>query len=83
MHVAVSKGAPPNQNFLAYVDFLASKGYIPPDGKGWVDHMRSKGNEANHEIKVMSKEDAQELVSFLEMLLKFVFEFPARMAKKG
>jgi len=44
-----------------------------------VDHIRQKGNEANHEIKVMTAQDARDLVSFLEMLLKFVYEFPAKI----
>jgi hypothetical protein len=30
----------------------------------------------------MNKDDAEELVSFCEMLLKFIYEFPNRMAKK-
>jgi hypothetical protein len=67
--------------FIEYVDYLAAKGYIPPDGKEWVDYIRTKGNEATHEIALMQKEDAERLVTFLEMLLKFVFEFPA-LAKK-
>lgn len=79
MHVAVEKGAPENRNFLEYVEYLADKGYIPPDGKGWVDHIRKKGNEANHEIQVMSPNDAEDLITFTEMLLKFVYEFPARV----
>jgi DNA-directed RNA polymerase subunit RPC12/RpoP len=49
MHVAVSKGAMENQSFIEYVEFLSSKGYVPPDAKVWVDHIRTKGNEANHQ----------------------------------
>lgn len=79
MHVAVEKQAPTNHSFIDYVEYLADKNYIPPDGKGWVDHIRTKGNEANHEIVVMSKDDAFELLSFVEMLLKYVYEFPARI----
>jgi hypothetical protein len=44
-----------------------------------VDHIRKKGNEANHEIAIMSRTDAEELISFIEMLLKFMYEFPARI----
>ena len=79
MHVAVEKGASPNQQFIQYVEYLANNGFVPPGGKGWVDHIRQKGNEANHEIVLMTKDDAFELLSFVEMLLKFVFEFPARI----
>lgn len=79
MNIAVSQGAKTGESFQKYVDYLADKGYIPPNGKAWVDHIRTKGNEANHEIVLMSLIDAQELVVFAEMLLKFIFEFPNRV----
>lgn len=81
MHIAVEQGAPKGKNFIEYVDFLATKGYVPPNGKEWVDHIRSKGNEANHEIVLMEKENVLDLINFIEMLLKFIYEFPRRMKK--
>jgi len=79
MHIAVERGAEEGKSFHQYVEYLAQKGYVPPDGKGWVDLIRTKGNEANHEISIMSKSEAEELITFLEMLLKFIYEFPARV----
>src|SRR6266513_270901 len=81
MHVAVSKGAPPDKSYLDYVNYLEAKGYVPPDGREWVDQIRSLGNEANHEIRLMTKPEAEELIGFAEMLLKFVYEFPKRASK--
>lgn len=78
MNVAVAQGATEGQRFAAYVDWLADQGYVPPGGKGWVDRIRDKGNEANHEIRLMERHEAEEVLSFLEMLLKFVYEFPAK-----
>lgn len=83
MNIAVSKGVPKGKTFFEYVEFLSSNNFIPPDGKGWVDQIRTKGNEANHEIAIMEKEDAEELIDFLEMLLKFIYEFPAKIKKKA
>lgn len=82
MHVAVEKGAKEGKNFIEYVDFLAQNGYIPPDGKEWVDHIRSKANEANHEITIMGLPEADDLISFTEMLLRLVYEFKHRLNKK-
>jgi hypothetical protein len=82
MHIAVSKGAASGDTFINYVQFLADKNFIPPDAKDWVDHIRKKGNEANHEIAIMSKDDAEELLSFCEMLLKVIFEFPATVKRR-
>jgi DNA-directed RNA polymerase subunit RPC12/RpoP len=82
MSIAVAQGAPAGKSFISYVEYLADKGYVPPNGRGWVDHIRTKGNEANHEIVLMSADDALELISFSEMLLKFIYEFPSRVPKK-
>ena len=79
MQVAVSKGAPANKPF---VEYLADRHYIPPDAKPWVDHIRMRGNEANHEIAIAGKDTAEELVSFCHMLLKVIFEFPAVVRKR-
>lgn len=79
MNIAVAQGAAPNLSFLAYVDHLATAGFIPPNGRTWVDHIRKKGNEATHEIHLMTRSDAEELVTFSEMLLKFIYEFPLRV----
>jgi Domain of unknown function (DUF4145) len=81
MNVAVSQGAAAGLSFKGYVDLLADSGYVPPNGKGWVDHIRDKGNEAVHEIKLTTKEDLADVLTFVAMLLKFVFEFPNRVPK--
>ncbi|MEX0983670.1 MAG: DUF4145 domain-containing protein [Actinomycetota bacterium] len=79
MNIAVAQGADEGKTFVEYVEHLAKDGYVPPNGKGWVDHIRSKGNEATHEVKIMSAEDAKELITFTEMLLRFIYEFPTRV----
>jgi len=79
MNIAVQQGAEEGKRFLEYVEYLADKGYVPPNGKIWVDHIRKKGNEATHEIALMSKDDALDLITFIEMLLKFIYEFPSKI----
>jgi len=76
MNIAVNQGAPTGRKFIDYVNYLSSQGFVPPNGKHWVDHIRKKGNEANHEIALMDQQDAHELLIFIEMLLKFIYEFP-------
>ncbi len=82
MHIAVAKSAKGGKNFIEYVEYLSDNNYIPPDAKSWVDHIRKKGNEANHEIVIMEKEDAKDLLDFVGMLLKIIYEFPANLKKK-
>jgi hypothetical protein len=79
MNIAVNHGAKEGGSFVSYVEHLANSGFVPPNGRGWVDHIRKKGNEATHEIALMSNLDAEELISFAEMLLKFIYEFPNRV----
>ncbi len=82
MNIAVSKGAEEGLKFIEYIEYLSDKHFIPPDGKAWVNHIRTKGNEATHEIAIMKKEDAEELIIFIEMLLKIIYEFPETIKKK-
>lgn len=83
MHVAVAEGAEENKNFAHYVDYLSSNNIIPKNSKDWVDEIRNFGNDANHEIKINTEDDAKEILSFLEMLLKLVYEYPNRISSKG
>lgn len=78
MNVAVHFNADPGKTFHHYVDFLVQNGYVPQPAKGWVDHIRNKGNEATHEIPSISESDARDLLLFMEMILKCNFEYPAR-----
>jgi hypothetical protein len=79
MNIAVAREAEKGKGFAYYVNYLSDQGFVPPDGKEWVDQIRKKGNEANHEIAVMEREDAEELITFSEMLLRFIYEFSGRM----
>jgi Domain of unknown function (DUF4145) len=54
-HIAVDQGAQPNLTFQDYVDYLADNGFVPPKCKPLVDHIRKKGNEANHDIVLMNE----------------------------
>lgn len=79
MHIAVEQGAKPGEPFIAYLDYLRDNGWISPKCGPWVDAIRKTGNEANHEIVFVSERQATELLGFCEMVLKLVYEFPARM----
>lgn len=82
MHVAVEQGAKAGGSFISYVEYLAVNGWIPPTARSWVDHIRLKSNEANHDIILMTRADAEELLLFVEALLSHVYEMPSRMKLK-
>jgi hypothetical protein len=43
-----------------------------------MNSLRTYGNEAAHEIVLKTKDEADDILTFLEMLLKFIYEFPGR-----
>ncbi|MCY7875084.1 DUF4145 domain-containing protein [Bacillus spizizenii] len=81
MNIAVDSGAKEGDSFVTYVNFLESEGIIPKDGKDWVDAIRQAGNIATHKIPSINQELAEEIVTFLEFLLRIKYEMPGRMAK--
>jgi hypothetical protein len=79
MNVAVAKGAKEGETFRSYVEFLADRRLIPEEAKGWAGRLKDRGNEANHSIEIVPKREAERLITYLEMLLKLVYEFPSRL----
>lgn len=83
MHIAVNEGAEKGKKFIEYVDFLKEEGYIPPKSKHLLDFMRKQGNEANHEIDSKDNETAKKVIDFLELILKFIYEYADEEAEKN
>jgi len=81
MHIAVEQGAKKGDTFAKYIDYLDSNGYIPPNGKKWVDFIRKSGNVANHEIIIKEKEETEKVITFLSSLLLFIYELPNEMSE--
>jgi hypothetical protein len=79
-NIALDKGAAVGRDFTAYVEYLIYNHYAPPGNKSWVEKISRIGNEETHEIKAVSSKEAKELVSFVEMLLRFIYEFPAKIS---
>ena len=76
MNVSVAVGADENKGFTYYADWLSHEGYVPRGSAGWVTYIKNRGNEANHQIDPMTKQDAQNIITFTEHLLRNMFELP-------
>lgn len=79
MNISVSEGAKEGATFAQYVTYLEENYYIPPNGKKWVDSIRKLGNEANHKINFKTSKEAERILNFTEMLLRFIYELPGIM----
>ena len=75
MHVAVQEGAEEDKKFVYYVDYLNDNGYVPRKSKHLLEFLRSQGNDANHDVIVLQKEDAEKIISFIELILTFMYEY--------
>lgn len=67
------------KRFFEYVEYLAAKMFAPPQGKGWLGRIKDRGNDATHELGVMGEQDAMLLITFIEMILRLLYEFPAML----
>ncbi|NRT88720.1 DUF4145 domain-containing protein [Clostridium beijerinckii] len=76
MNVSVAKGAAEGLKFVQYVNYLEDNLFIPPTCRIWVDSIRTKGNEATHEIAIMNEREAKLILNFTSMLLKLIYEMP-------
>ena len=77
MNVSVQKGADEDLRFVEYVEWLLDEHYAPTGSKVWVDYIKDRGNEANHEIRPMTQSDAEGVLRFTEQLLRNMFELPS------
>lgn len=75
MNIAVRKGAQEKESFEHYVDWLDEKGWVPPGSKAQLTRIRRLGNTATHQIEVRTSDEARAAMRFLELLLRFMFEF--------
>ena len=82
IHIAIERGADEGSTFQQCVNYLQSNFLPPKTDNGWVDQIRKMGNEVTHDFKVAKKIEAQNIILFLEFLLKILYELPAKI-KKG
>ena len=76
MNVSVQKGASEGLRFVQYVEWLVGQHYVPKGSERWVEYIKNRGNDANHEIVPMTESDASGVLGFTEQLLRNMFELP-------
>ena len=77
MHIGVNCGAEEGKTFEFYVNYLNDNGYVSKNCKKWIDIIRKKGNEANHEIQIFDETDAKQIIKFIEIMLSVIYEMPS------
>lgn len=73
MHLAHSLSDPEaplgDLSFAKYIEWLEANQHIPKKGRVWVDWIRSRGNQENHELVRASSQEADRMISFVHALL--------------
>ena len=64
------------------IDALAASQAITPTMRDWAHEVRLGGNEAAHEETPFDGDQAQELLSFTEMFLIYLFTLPEMLAAR-
>lgn len=87
MHMAVEEGLEEKNdkgyapNFVQCMDHLESEGVITKRNREWANKIKDIGNEANHDLASIDKEQATSVASFTRQLLHEVYELPFLAAK--
>lgn len=74
MNIAVENNAEEGKNFSYYVDFLNSAGVIPIKSQHLANKIRTLGNLANHKIEQRTEEEANNLLTYIQLLLQCNYE---------
>ena len=74
MCIAVEHGASEGATFTYYVDWMVDNDVVQKKAKPWVEQIKKVGNSANHKVEPKSKDDAEQLLRFTEMILKTNYE---------
>ena len=64
------------------IERLAEDGQITEDLNDWAHIIRDSGNEATHEEEPVTREFAEELLSFVEMFLRYTFTMPKMVEER-
>lgn len=83
----VERGADVNNELWRQIDELASKEVITNDIKDWAHQIRYLGNDGAHPydrglLTKVTKDDANEVLKFMDSYLKYVYEMPFEVAKR-
>jgi hypothetical protein len=76
MAVACDKGADEGLKFVQYVDYILSNVLPIPDAKDAISRIKDIGNEANHKLRFVSREDARRSLSIVNYLMNGVYAIP-------
>jgi hypothetical protein len=77
MACACREGATDGDAFIKYVDYITGTVLTFPKAKDAIDKIRSIGNEANHNVKFVSRDDSRRALSIVTYMLNTIYSLPS------
>lgn len=65
------------KKFAHYVDYLPNDVLNFPAARQTIDQIREIGNDANHEVAFVEKDDARRAMQIIEYTLNAIYALPA------
>lgn len=77
MACACHEGDTDGKKFVDYVDYITNKVLTFPKAKDSIDKIRGIGNEANHKVFFVGRDDARRALSIVSYMLATIYSLPS------
>lgn len=76
MATACKEGDQDGKQFAVYVDYITNTVLTFPKAKDSIDRIRKIGNEANHSIQFVGRDDAKKAMDIVTYMLNTIYSLP-------
>ena len=73
MNIAVDQGAKKNKKFQEYVEYIQEENLVSKNAKELLTEIKDIGNDANHEISQVSEEQANQIIKFINEVIRQIY----------
>jgi Domain of unknown function (DUF4145) len=77
MACAVHQGAKDDLSFAQYVDYITTQVLVFGPAKNSIDVIRTIGNDANHDVAFVDRDDASRALSIVIYMLNAIYSLPS------
>lgn len=76
MAVACREGAADGEPFVEYVDYIVTSVLTFPKARAAIDQLRKIGNEANHSLAFVGRDEAKRAMDVVTYMLNTIYDIP-------
>lgn len=77
MAIACKEGATDGKPFVEYVDYITTRVLAYPKAKDSIDRIRLIGNDANHSLQFVSRDDARRAIEIIGYIMNTIYSLPS------